>query len=406
MKDALTWGELQGESLEELDRANGPCNSQANIRLFGKSEQQIRIILYRDHHGWCPYCQKLWLWLEFKEIPYRIKKVTMRCYGKKEEWFLSKVPSGMLPALELDGNILTESDVILLALEKEFGTLGMPIASRRALELRHLERVLFHSWCKWLCTPNMTKIQDQQYRNQYQLIAKKFEKALAKNNGPWLETEAPSSIDLIFVPYIERMNASLAYYKGFLLRQEHPKICLWLRAFEQLEPYRGTQSDFHTHAHDLPPQMGGCWSNDQNETSIISALINNGSGMNEMEACWPENANEKSNMSRLALTRVLRHKDKLLSLNPIGAEKFDQPLRSALTRLIKNTDCKPDTGSASALRYLRDRISVPRDMPLPAARLLRQALEATAEIDGSAQPKSLPKQNRYDQNPAPFINIR
>ena len=63
----------------------------------------------------------------------------------------------------------------------------------------------------------------------------------------------------------------------------------------------------------------------------------------------------------------------------------------------------PARGSALALRYLRDRISVPRDMPLPAARLLRQALERTAAMDGPDQPPPLPTRDRFDQDPAPFV---
>ena len=59
------------------------------------------------------------------------------------------------------------------------------------------------------------------------------------------------------MPYVERMNASLAYYKGYLLRERHPAIDRWFRALEQRSTYLGTQSDFHTHANDLPPQMGG-----------------------------------------------------------------------------------------------------------------------------------------------------
>lgn len=31
----------------------------------------------------CPYCQKVWLQLEEKEIPYMIEKINMRCYGSK-----------------------------------------------------------------------------------------------------------------------------------------------------------------------------------------------------------------------------------------------------------------------------------------------------------------------------------
>jgi hypothetical protein len=37
------------------------------------------------------------------------KQINMRCYGDKPPSFLSKVPSGLLPVLELDGRVVTES---------------------------------------------------------------------------------------------------------------------------------------------------------------------------------------------------------------------------------------------------------------------------------------------------------
>ena len=183
--EALSWSVLNGLTADEPDRTQGPTNAQAVLRLFGQEKSAVRVTLYRDHHAWCPYCQKVWLWLEFKRIPYRIRKVTMRCYGSKEHWFLQLVPSGMLPALELDGQLITESDVILLSLEQAFGPLGLSLMDQRALELRQLERLLFRAWCLWLCSPGLRPRQQQQARDQFQRTAQRMEQALEQTPGPW-----------------------------------------------------------------------------------------------------------------------------------------------------------------------------------------------------------------------------
>jgi glutathione S-transferase len=130
---------------------SGPAHTDASLRLFGTREEDVRVTLYRDMAAWCPYCQKVWLHLEEKQIPYRVVKVPMRSYGDKPESFLRKVPSGLLPALDLDGELYTESLDIMQLLETTFPTIETvprdPSALKRANELLRLERELFGWWC-------------------------------------------------------------------------------------------------------------------------------------------------------------------------------------------------------------------------------------------------------------------
>ena len=66
------------------------------------------------------------------------------------------MPSGLLPALELDGELYTESDLIMQILEERFPekplmpAKGSP-AYHRAQKLMRLERQLFGVWLQWLC---------------------------------------------------------------------------------------------------------------------------------------------------------------------------------------------------------------------------------------------------------------
>ena len=62
--------------------------------------------------------------LEEKQIPYTLEKINMRCYGPKppsyqamvsrppavsDFYSLGQAPSGLLPIMELDGRLVTES---------------------------------------------------------------------------------------------------------------------------------------------------------------------------------------------------------------------------------------------------------------------------------------------------------
>ena len=394
----LSWSELEALTNFQLDTVNGATNAQARLRLFGQTESDVRVTLYRDNHAWCPYCQKVWLWLEEKQIPYRIAKVTMFCYGKKESWYKRKVPSGMLPAIELDGRIITESDDILIALEKVYGVLGLGMQDPQVLPLRRLERLLFRAWCNWLCYRTRSLREEQYNRDQFIKVVAMVENALASTPGPYFLEEFGTA-DVIFTPYVERMNASLYYYKGYSLREENPYLQAWFEAMESRSTYRGTQSDFHTHAHDLPPQMGGCWENDEPQMLFNKKKVDNGPWFGLPDVTYPEPETSRDE----ALQRTIKHRANIIRVNPAEDKLFDEALRCALTYMMTGEICKPPSNSDSALRYLRDRINVPRDMSIYAAKRLREALEKTASLVGDNQGIPIPFNHRRDQDPANFV---
>jgi glutathione S-transferase len=396
MTTPLTWTELTALTDWQIDPIEGPTNAQARLRLFGQPESAVRVTLYRDNHAWCPYCQKIWLWLEEKQIPYRIEKVTMFCYGEKESWYKQKVPSGMLPALELDGKIITESDDILVALEKAFGTLSLGMTNPQVMQLRALERRLFRAWCSWLCYPSSSDRQEQDNRSQFIAVVEQIETALSSTPGDYFLAEFGTA-DVIFTPYVERMNASLYYYKGYSLR-DYPRFAAWFDAMETRPTYRGTQSDFHTHAHDLPPQMGGCYENGEPQMVINKAKVDQGPWFGLPDVTYPEPATAKAE----ALYRVIRHHANIIRVNPTPDEVIDEALRCALTGMMTGAILTPPAGADEALRYLRDRISVPRDMSIYAAKHLRASLEKTAALVGDRQGTPIPLRHRRDQSPLEF----
>ena len=406
MNEILTWEDLTKFEIEDLDRVNGDNNSYANLRLFGHCENEVCVTLYRDRHSWCPYCQKIWLWLEFKRIPYRVKKINMFCYGKKEKWFLDKVRSGKLPAIEFKGQVITESDNIISFLENNFGELGTSISSRNLREARELEREIFRSWCDWLCRKSFNFIDNSFRKKRFKESISKLNEILSSSKSGFIDPFVsnsgkinPGTGDIIFIPYIERMNASLSYYKGFNLRGSYPFINNWLTKFENTNTYIGTQGDFHTHSHDLPPQMGGCYEESDPQQISFSLLIDTGIGLGNLEL---NKIFDEEHFAKLALKRVLKHKINIIRTNPYDKELFEESLRSALTHMITGKLITPKYISGKSLRYLKNRISVPRDMPLISARLLRQSLNKVESLSDNNEIESIPLNHRYDQDPRNF----
>mmetsp|Transcript_943 Transcript_943/g.2114 ORF Transcript_943/g.2114 Transcript_943/m.2114 type:complete len:274 (-) Transcript_943:754-1575(-) len=208
------------------DLAEAPTNPHSCLRSFG-SKEEPRVTLYRDNSAWCPYCQKVWLLLEEKRIPYRVKKVRMRAYGKKEAWYLKIVPSGMLPALELDGKLYTESNTIQQVLENEFAKSYkqmLPDVGTQKLEvaktLFRLERNLFGVWLRYLVGSRYYDVAKENFEDALDNV----DEALKRYDGPYFLGEKVSMIDCVFVPFLERMAASIPYAKGWDIRKSKWKV--------------------------------------------------------------------------------------------------------------------------------------------------------------------------------------
>lgn len=205
-------------------------------------------------------CRKVWMMLEEKRIPYRVEKINMRSYGEKPSWYLAKVPSGLLPAISLDGQLMTESLVIMQTLEAEFPETQRMLPDRESREfdeanrLLNLERELFRWWCQFVFRSGESS------RGGFERVLDEVNSALSSSPGPWFlpssaseEEESPdegfSLVDLTYVPHLERMAASTAYWKGLQLRgnPRWPAINRWFEALELRPTYLATKSDFYTH---------------------------------------------------------------------------------------------------------------------------------------------------------------
>eukprot|EP00931_Biecheleriopsis_adriatica_P056696 TRINITY_DN33608_c0_g1_i2.p1 TRINITY_DN33608_c0_g1~~TRINITY_DN33608_c0_g1_i2.p1 ORF type:complete len:458 (+),score=89.48 TRINITY_DN33608_c0_g1_i2:52-1374(+) len=401
------------------DVSQGAPSSQAALRTFGTPESQIRVTLYRDNHAWCPYCHKVWLQLEAKQVPYRVKKVSMNCYGTKSKDFLAKTPRGLLPALEIDGQFYTGSSHIMQLIEESFPERPMMPGGRAgqvAGQLLSLERELFGAWLHWLRGEDSSSA-----RRDFEEAMDMTEQALA---GPYFLGSQLSLVDLIFASSLERIAASIYYYKGLRVKGGRwQKINSWFSAMERLDIYKATQSDFHTHVHNLPPQIGGCIPSKTPEQKAVAAAIDGMDGQSwrlPLPPLTPESLEpgiENAVLDRLEAANALVHCHAgVLKSSRAGAEA-DAAFRHVVRVLMEGADAlqKTDGGlqhgdlpasAAASLRWTRDRISVPRDMSWPAARQLRAHLNLVADlIDPQKGWHGVPLQahDRRDSDPASFL---
>lgn len=243
---------------KNLAKGYGEGSPLHKIRLFDESnkEEDIRVTFYRDSASWCPYCGKVWACLEEKRIPYRVEKINMRCYGDKPPSFLRIQPGGQIPVAVIDGQVYGQSNDIIYALEELFPdhkSLKVPPGQEmEGQRLLRLERQIFSAWMYWL-TGGSNK-------NGFLEALNEVERSLAQT-GPFFMGKEVSLVDFMFSSFLERMAASLLYFKGFAMRvapgepTDYPALNKWFDAMETLDSYRLVKSDYYTHCWDLPPQV-------------------------------------------------------------------------------------------------------------------------------------------------------
>eukprot|EP00596_Hydrurales_sp_CCMP1899_P004116 CAMPEP_0119039994 /NCGR_PEP_ID=MMETSP1177-20130426/9779_1 /TAXON_ID=2985 /ORGANISM="Ochromonas sp, Strain CCMP1899" /LENGTH=464 /DNA_ID=CAMNT_0007004597 /DNA_START=243 /DNA_END=1634 /DNA_ORIENTATION=+ len=391
----------------------GGANHKANIRLFDAPEGTVPdVTLYRDTAGWCPYCEKVWLQLEEKRIPYKVEKVAMRCYGDKPRSFIQINPGGGIPVAIVKGKTICESNDIMQELEDKYPNHNPLLPgksspqSARVAPLLKLERQAFSHWFSWLTSRSGASAAVEMDK-----ILINVDRELGVAAGPYFLGTEMSLVDVMFTPFLERMAASLPYYKGFIVRdKKYPNLLRWFEAMDERSSYQGIKSDYYSHCQDLPPQIGGCqflaesepfkkeidggsWNIYKEPTACLEPMIPLDVGVARRDAvrqCIKNHAalvgfslrgvGDKGQQVSAPLSNpyakgdeqyrdvadfALRKIVHTMLLGSADDERDNQALTKEMITLLPKNEVK------KCLLYLRERIGVPRDMTVHGARQFR-----------------------------------
>eukprot|EP00971_Amphidinium_carterae_P034817 685391-Amphidinium_carterae.1 len=301
------------------------------------------------------------------------------------------------------------------------------VQRERARQLLELERALFYAWCNFLFTPSMPFLDTS--RDEFEAALQQVDDELAASTASswFLPYDHPTIVDMQYVSHIERMVASALYWKGFDIRGKFKNINSWLLAFEKLPYYVASKSDYYTHVKDIPPQYGTPFPDNNKVAQEAQQAIDASKarlpvnwsidpepwtpGQESMpeeehlrEAAWKLISNHKAvvpfccraagtdvgkwafaNPTKSALADpyaapndALRESvDALLRVAAVAMLRCDSQLAQQARVLAEKEVSVPPGGwdvAASCIEYLRDRVGVPRDMQMPAAKLFRGCL--------------------------------
>ncbi|MDJ0657889.1 MAG: glutathione S-transferase family protein [Crocosphaera sp.] len=357
--------------------------------------QKPAVVLYRDTNAWCPFCERVWLALEEKQIPFAVELIDL---SNKPKWYTDLVPTGLVPAVKIEGELVYESKSILLKLEETFNTPALlpEDSQEKAIALEMIEGCETGGFSKagyqfLLGRPfnsSTEEVSDDQsmaeVKANFEANVEQLEKALEEYPGDYFMRDF-SLVDIMYIPALKRLSANLPVFRGYHLRgnEKYPLLNRWLEAINNRPTYRRIKADDRTHnlvmknIFKLQPidndiqfiQDNNQSDSEQDRLEAVAKLSDN-----HENVCQDilENSGIKRWITEENLGQVEEYIDSYLRLlaNQL-LHNYSLPL--ADEKLMKNNEVA--VIGAVSLSYIRNRVCVPRDLTAGAANQFRNAID-------------------------------
>ena len=393
---------------EGLVPASAP---QATVQLIPHGDVAPEtIVFYRDTNAWCPFCERVYLYLLESGIQHQQTFVDISP-GKKPSWYKEVIPTGQTPSMSVGGNAVWESNEIIAALESALekkehcGTSMLPPPGedrdRVLAELKSLDDpeaglqigsagYVYMRGARFGETPPADGSTLPALREAFVEALRALETRLSATPGPYFEEEF-GVLDIALWPSLERQAAGLPAFRSYHLRgsQEFPAVAAWFDAMDSRRAVRAVASDDGTLVRlfsrvfgmggGAPPSDGAAAFGGAEANEAAAKLVRNRAAV---AADILEHAALGSQLGPEATLSLVDASLTLVAAR-LSGEPADSSVVTSATPLAKEEAGAAASVVSSALAFLRARVSAPRDMTASAAVQLRAAcaMEAAMAYD-------------------------
>ncbi|KAL7545985.1 hypothetical protein ACHAWF_009332 [Thalassiosira exigua] len=406
----------------------------------GEPPKPPLVTLYRDTNGWCPFCERVWLVLRAKGIPYEEQLVSLQ---NKPDWYKALVPTTLVPAVlfhepvdeggddtkKNERRIVWESEDILKALEEEFPESPRMVHDtpeyEAAVRMNNDMNVAGFNFI--YAGRNNTLTEEDKKNRKIEFLAEldRLEEALARQQkqsstraddggGGCFRLGVFSAVDSLMIPTLERWRYQLPLTVELDILEGRPALSKWFEAMDSYEPYAnrvaGDEYSWTAANSMFLRYFGG----GDDKPEVAAGIERADDAAERLSRSFGENAAEeggdKTHSKEAAAKLISNHeavvedctRDDPKSQQHIdralgGEDAADAVLRHVVSLLLSENDTLvearvaplPDTimegGSntakvaALAARIVATRLCVPRDMSAPAASILRATLATVAD---------------------------
>ncbi|URE12474.1 Glutathione S-transferase [Musa troglodytarum] len=157
-----------------------------------------------DVLGDCPFCQRVLLTLEEKNVPYELKLIDL---SEKPRWFLEINPDGKVPVIDFgDGKWVPDSDVITVIIEEKYPNPSLVTPAEYAT----VGSKILSSFFKFLKSKDPSDGSEQALLDELHALEDHL-----KDHGPFVNGEKISAVDLSLAPKLFHLEVALAHFKGW-----------------------------------------------------------------------------------------------------------------------------------------------------------------------------------------------
>eukprot|EP00252_Welwitschia_mirabilis_P003873 TRINITY_DN1394_c0_g1_i1.p1 TRINITY_DN1394_c0_g1~~TRINITY_DN1394_c0_g1_i1.p1 ORF type:complete len:285 (+),score=26.60 TRINITY_DN1394_c0_g1_i1:38-892(+) len=182
-----------------------------------------------DKLGDCPFSQRVLLTLEEKHVPYSTKLIDV---SDKPDWFLQISPEGKVPVIKLDDKWVPDSDFIAQLLEEKYPEPSLATPPEKAT----VGSAIFGKFVSFLTSKDPSDGTEQALLNELRALD-----AHLKENGPFVNGEKISAVDLSLAPKLYHLKVALGHYKNWSVPTELTYVNKYMETLFSRESFLHTK---------------------------------------------------------------------------------------------------------------------------------------------------------------------
>ncbi|CAK9155070.1 unnamed protein product [Ilex paraguariensis] len=183
-----------------------------------------------DVLGDCPFCQRVQLTLEVKEVPYTMHLINL---SDKPQWFLEVNPEGKVPVIKFDDKWISDSDVIVGLIEEKYPT--PPLSPPP--EVASVGSKIFISFIKFLKSKDPHDGTEQTLLDELKALDEHL-----KAHGPYISGENFTAVDLSLAPKLYHLEVALGHFKGWAIPESLTHVLSYVKLLFSWELFEKTKA--------------------------------------------------------------------------------------------------------------------------------------------------------------------